>query len=529
MAFVARGFFDPVPPECLLLYRYLTTEHHGEYIAVMDVFCATLLADMSALDVRNRILDVGLDIALDTVEERCLQLVVWTNLMKSPRDPHVPTVVAYQHAQKRFQVTPRGSRLHRQVREIMRMGDGAREVARELLGSMVVLLDQIIERVVGEDLVDAEALAADVTTVFNNQQLFTDSVRDFYAYLGTVLTRYDLAGEEYSTFKGLLLEYVELISSDVARYTPGIVGRLEQLASLVEKVLAVLDTLPTLVNADGSAVERLPGRQLADWDELTAWYTGAGGASGPAQLRSAADSALGQLITNAKRMLASAGTGASRRADLLHLAGLLAGAREGDAQRGFAAAFGLFSARHLGLGPDEGGVGPAAGVSWWDAAPVDVPVALRERGTRASVGRNGRVPDPGVDEGSQLALAAQEEAGRRAAVAELLAAGNLDGCEVSPAAFWQVWLPLLGSLLARHTAADGQASFVDRDLGVVLVALWEEGRSTVVSWEGGSALVDGLVLSVRVVADGESVMPEVAGWTRRDGDDRRAEEYGGAV
>lgn len=193
MAFVARGFFDPVPPECLLLYRYLTTEHHGEYIAVMDVFCATLLADMSALDVRNRILDVGLDIALDTVEERCLQLVVWTNLMKSPRDPHVPTVVAYQHAQKRFQVTPRGSRLHRQVREIMRMGDGAREVARELLGSMVVLLDQIIERVVGEDLVDAEALAADVTTVFNNQQLFTDSVRDFYAYLGTVLTRYDLA------------------------------------------------------------------------------------------------------------------------------------------------------------------------------------------------------------------------------------------------------------------------------------------------------------------------------------------------
>ena len=226
-----RGFFDPVPPEYLLLYRYLTAENNLEYIAVMDVLCPTLLADMSAADVRDRLLEASWDIRLDTVEERCLQLVVWANLMKSPRDPHVPTVEAYRHSQKRFQATPQGAFLHRQVRELMRRGDGAREVARELLGGLVVLLDQIAERVSGDGLVDAELLATDVTTVFNNQQVFTDGVRDFYAYLGNVLTRYDLAGEEYSTFKGLLLEYVELISSDVARHTPGI-----GLASMRERV-----------------------------------------------------------------------------------------------------------------------------------------------------------------------------------------------------------------------------------------------------------------------------------------------------
>jgi len=39
-------------------------------------------------------------------------------------------------------------------------------------------------------------LAGEVTTVFSNQRLFTDSVRDFYAYLAGILSRYDLAGEE---------------------------------------------------------------------------------------------------------------------------------------------------------------------------------------------------------------------------------------------------------------------------------------------------------------------------------------------
>lgn len=504
-----RGFFDPVPPDRLLLYRYLTVEHSDEYIAVMDAFCETLLADMSARDVQERLLEAGIRLALETAEDRCRRLMEWTNLMSSPRDPHVPSVAEYRYAQTRFQVSPLGAQVHRQAREILRKVDGAREVARELLGSMVALVDRIIERVSGTEMVDAEALAADVTTVFSSQRMFADSVRDFYAYLGSVLTRYDLAGEEYSTFKGLLLEYVELLSSDVARHTPGIVERLGRLEPLLDRVVSVLDTLPSLANPDGMPVERLPGRVRADWEELTAWYTGSEGPSGPAQLRSAAEAALGQLITNAKRMLTSTGTGVSRRADLLRLAALLAGAREGDAQRAFGAAFGLFSARHLGLGPEEGAVGPTAGVSWWDAPPVEVPVALRERGTRAQVGRNGRVPDPARDREKLLAQAASEHARTRAAVTELLAVAELDGCLVSPAAFWQVWLPLLGNLLARYQGTEEQAEFVDRDLGVVLRARRQEGRSTVVSWEGGSATFEGLVLSLHAVADGQSLPQHV--------------------
>jgi Protein of unknown function (DUF2397) len=67
----------------------------------------------------------------------------------------------------------------------------AREVARELLGQIVQSLDRILATLDCRE-IDADALAGEVTTVFGNQRLFTDSVRDFYAYLAGILSRYDL-------------------------------------------------------------------------------------------------------------------------------------------------------------------------------------------------------------------------------------------------------------------------------------------------------------------------------------------------
>lgn len=60
-------------------------------------------------------------------------------------------------------------------------GDGAQEVARELLGATVEVLDRILDRSRAPE-PDPEALAGNVKTVFNNQRLFNESVRDFYAY-----------------------------------------------------------------------------------------------------------------------------------------------------------------------------------------------------------------------------------------------------------------------------------------------------------------------------------------------------------
>ncbi|MFI0777298.1 TIGR02677 family protein [Streptomyces sp. NPDC021212] len=488
------------PSERLSLFRYLTAENSGDYLAIMRLFSSTLLADLSAAEVVNLLREEGRNLDTDAVEERCRMLVRWGNLIRSLRDARVPTIADYRNSRARFQMSTLGGRVQRQVEDLFRATDGAREVAREVLGHTVGVLDRIHERLSGTA-PDAEALAAEVTTVFNNQALFSESARDFYSYLGSVLTRYDLVGEEYATLKGLLLEYVELISNDVARHSPAIVERLARLDPLLPSLVDLLSALPGL-EAGGGPVERLPGRSLSDWAQLSAWYTGSTGRSGPAQLRAAAEQALGQLITNAKRMLSAGGTGASRRADLLRLAALLATADAEQAERAFASAFGAYGMRHLSGGAEEPDTQVSPTTSWWHAPPIEVPLSLRERGDRTARGRSSRVPDPGTDR-IWLTAQAEQEAGRlRAAVAELIAARTMHGAQVSEYAR-EVLLDYVGDFMARHQVLppDEPVTMPFEDVGMSLVVTYSKGRNTVVrSPDGTCCVIHGLIVRVEQIA-----------------------------
>ncbi|MFJ7182390.1 TIGR02677 family protein [Streptomyces massasporeus] len=466
------------------LFRYVTADNAAEYLAIMDQFTQTLLTDLSAAEVSEALAKRGIALPPEDAEARCASLVRWKNLMPSARDPRVPTVAALRHTRARFQVTRLGGTVHRQVTKVLQMRDGAREVARELLGSMAALLSKILSRAQQPRTIDAEALAADVTTVFTNQAYFADSIRDFYAYLSSVLVRYDLAGEEYASFKGLLLEYVHLIDTDISRHSPAVLKCLDDLQPVLDHVLSALDGLPGLASADGAPVERLPGRQYTDWAELLAWYSGGeGGMSGPAQLRAAAESALGQLLTNARRMLTAGGTGGARRSDLMHLAGLFAQASVEEAHRGFSAAFGAYPARHVSFGPEEADSRDTASTSWWDAGPVDVPVSLRERGDRTARGRTARVPDPGMDIARLQEEAAQELAARQTAGAELAAAGALDGAHLTPAAR-DLLLELVSMALAKELSPSRAVRVEDVDLHVA-VDVAESDTDTVIRSDDG--------------------------------------------
>ncbi|WP_298806518.1 TIGR02677 family protein [uncultured Pseudokineococcus sp.] len=480
-------------PERALLYRYVTAESSAEYLAVMRLFTGTLLAELSAGDVAAQLAESGVELDAAVAQQRCEQLLEWGNLVASPNDARVATIRDYTRSRSRYQVSPLGGRVHREVDAVLDAVDGARDVARELLGGTVAALDRLLTALkVGEP--DAEALAADVTTVFANQSLFTDSVKDFYAFLATRLSRYDLAGEEYEAFKGLLLDYVELISADVARHSPAVVERLGRVEPHLDRLLGLLADLPSFAAASGGLLAQ--GRARADWDGLAGWYTGAGGRSGPAQLRGATEQALGQLIANAKRMISSASGGVSRRGDLLRLASWFTECTDEEAHHLFAAAFGAHPARHLLVGPDEPDAHASATTSWWDADPVDVPVSLRERGDRAARGRTPRVPDPGLDRERLLAEAAEDLAQRRAAAAELAAAGDLDGASVSPAAR-DLLLDRVAGLLAVDPLLTAPLEATDDDLDLVVVVEAAPGEVTVVAAHDGTATVHGLRLRAR--------------------------------
>jgi uncharacterized protein (TIGR02677 family) len=483
------------------LFRYLTADETADYLAIMDATSATLLTDLSAAEVAAQLAERGLAIGRDVAEARCRQLVSWGNLVPSVRDAKVSTVAEYIRSRSRYQVSKLGGRVHREAVAILHASDGAREVARELLGQIVQSLDRILamldpagmERREPEHYeIDADALAGEVTTVFGNQRLFTDSIRDFYAYLAGILSRYDLGGEEYAQFKELLLVYIDLITADVNRHAPAVSHRIGLVLKLIDPLLETLARLPGLTLPDGTPVERAQGRIRSDWEELAYWYD-AHGASGPEQLRAAAGQALGQLITNAKRLLDSSGTGFSRRADFLRLARWFSAADDEGAHRLYAAAFGAYPSRHLLFGPEEPDprVGPTT--SWWDSDPVHVPVSLRERGDRAMRGRSSRVPDPTADRLRLIAEARREAEQRQAAAAELALTGSLHGAHISPAAR-NLLLDLVADVLARH-----REETVDHDVGLRLRAV--PGPDTVVTSPDGTTTFVGLSLEVSGIGE----------------------------
>lgn len=482
----------------LELFRYLAAEERRDYIAIMTRFTSTLLADMSATAVTEQLSTAGYELDPDTVEARCRQLVRWGNLVPSLRDARVSTVADYLRARSRYQVSSLGGRVHRGALEIMAASDGAREVARELLGQIAGSLAEIPTLLAQPATPErSERLAGVVTTIFNNQRLFTASVTDFYAYLSGVLSRFDLAAEEYAEFKGLLLDYVDLITADVNRHAPLIAGALDRVIADLDAVLAILGSVQGLDLGADVMVERSSGRTRVEWEELRHWYAGGGGESGPAQLRAAAGQALGQLLANAKRMLDATTTGHSRRADLLRLAGWFDKSSDDAAHRLFAATFGVYPARNLLLGPDEPDPRVSPTTSWLEAAPIDVPVSLRERGDRVTRGRTSRVPDQTADRELIEAKAREEAQRHAAAAAELAGAGALDGRFLSPAAR-DLLLDELARLLTQQT---GQCDDPDvnevtnHDLGVTLYAV--PGGATEIDSSDGRLTVHGYTLTAR--------------------------------
>ncbi len=503
--------------ERLALYRYVTAENAAEYLQLMRLFTETLLNDLSAAEAHEALLRTvpGTALSVEDIEHRCRQLVTWGNLVPSVRDARVATVSEWLRSRSRYQASKLGGRVHRQVDDVLRASAGAREIARELLGGTVQTLERILAYLDATP-VDGDALAGDVTTVFNNQRLFAESATDFYAFVQGRISRYDLGGPEYAAFKTMLLTYVDLISADVARHAPAVAALLEQIEERLDMVLATLDSLPGLTGDEQA--ERSPGRTRADWEELTAWYTGRRGRSGPTQLRAAADQALGQLIANAKRMLAAAGTGVSRRADLLRLAVWFDEADTANAHRIFDAAFGAYPARHLLGGPDEDSGRAGATTTWWDSDPVDVPLSLRERGDRTARGRASRVPDPGLDRERLLAEAQAEAEHKRAAAAELAAAANLNGAHLSPAAR-ELLLDRLADLIAIDQVLDGPATSTDTDVNLIITATPVAGTNTVVHCSDGNLTVHDLELRADLADTGANTVtdgPEGVGnhvWT----------------
>src|SRR5699024_5791978 len=326
------------------------------------------------------------------------------------------------------------------------------------------------------------------------------TVRDFYAYLGQVVTRHYLVPEEISGFRNLLVEYIQMVVEDVLRYTPGIAEVLtrEQFVSARPQLLALLDSTGSL----GADVERQRGRTSADWDELTDWFVDRPGRpSQVAALRDATGRAINTLLATVKRATSSGGPEPGRRGQLLKLAKWFDESSPEMAHTLAAAAFGLYSSRNLLLAPDQDGDDDRT--RWADGPVHDVTVNVRTRAEPGSRGRTSKVVDDPLGRERLLAQAREVKKSHDAASAELASsAGQLDQVVLSGAAMAALCTLLTKAMAQRARRADtGQAS--DPRAGLQLRVHYDADRAMTIRSVSGQLRMHETVVELFAGGDGQ--------------------------
>ncbi|MEU5693758.1 DUF2397 domain-containing protein [Actinosynnema sp. NPDC020468] len=479
-------------PARLKLYAYLDArDHQRTYLAIMRLFTSTLLADLSAGEVAGALagaeregrVDQG-ESRIENVINRLRQLVEWGNLVQGRREVVASSIAEFQHGSVRYQVSKLAVRVQRDVDELLRVPEGAREVSRELLPAVQRGLGQLGQSLsaalVGGGRRPREVLAEQVTTVFLQHAELAATVRDFYAYLGQVVTRHHLAPDEIAGFRNLLVEYIQMVVEDVLRHTPAIADALSKLTSARAELLGLLG------RADlGDRVERARGRSAEDWRELTDWFVDRPGR--PSQvtaLRDATARAIGSLLAGVKRATSGGGLLPGRRAELLKLASWLDSATRGDAHTLYAAAFGLHPSRHLSPAPEHDSDNERT--PWRDGPVVDVQVSVRGRGDRGARARTSRILDDPMTEQSLLAQAREADERRAASVAELAAAApNLDTTTLSGEALG-VLCELLTLAMAQRDGTRDPGSATDPVRGLRVTVEHSAGRHTRITSAAGT-------------------------------------------
>lgn len=435
--------------------RYAVNDEAASYLAIMRLFTTGMsgfLSDQSADEVAERLAGLGVVLDRDTVDLRLSYLVEHGNLARSPRETEARSVREYLTNRARYQLTPRGELVHRQVEALLAHSDSAREVSSEMLPGILAGIEDLTRLARGgAESSDPRDLAARIGTLFAQFEVLVTSTRQFYSYLTQVLTRFDLGRDEFVMFKAALIDYLQRFVDEVSRHMPQVADRLRELEPSVPLLCARANQGDRLVGIDGSRARRATGLEPDDWLSLRTWFIGSPDRRSDADnVRRLATDAMRSLLTNLRRIAAGADRQQSQYADLVRLAGWFDAADDDRAHELWAAAFGLYSARHLSFPADPEGDPVPSTRSWWHSPVAQVPVGLRIHGDRKAGGRAGARADYSAAKRARIAERSEQQRRRVQAVRELAShLGTVQDVRLSDEARAAL-LELYGSALAGY-------------------------------------------------------------------------------
>jgi hypothetical protein len=169
----------------LSAYAYLSAPERLEYVAVMRVFCGTLLADLSVSDLLAKLAEKdapGASLDAETLTRRLEELVRWGNLLRSTHTVKATSITEYQRSRSRYQLSKLGERVQRGADEVLAGADAAREASSELLVLVDRGLREIAAMAAAPGGADPQQALERISTLFVQFAEFAESVRDFYAY-----------------------------------------------------------------------------------------------------------------------------------------------------------------------------------------------------------------------------------------------------------------------------------------------------------------------------------------------------------
>jgi uncharacterized protein (TIGR02677 family) len=506
----SRGVAQPRPWRSIdtELFRFTTTETSSLYVAIMAAFeeSAVLAPALNIDQVRAALSRVGWDEpADDEMLQRALAALTGWRVLEATQDhgARFSTPEEFERKNLRWALTPRGeaavSGVLRTV-DALRHAVGLQTAVLDAMGDGLAALAELSEQPRGQD-VDAK-VHLQLAQLEQSLESLVVSVRQFNGHLQRLLREDGTDDDVFADVKRRTVTYLEEYVHGVERPHRRLAAGIERLESI--GLATVFDRALTGANLAPVAGEDPNPTWLAErarrWRALRAWFAPED-ASAPlvGGLLETARTAIIELLRVLERRWDSRRRSASIAHDFRALARWFAAAPgEDDAHRLFAAAFGLWPARHAHL-PSLDGQERAASTAWVDSEPVEVAPALRTTGTLTNRGHPRPVGDPELIRAARQRAQAEQLSAHEAVRASLVTAGAVPlslFAHLDPVAFAEL-LELLAAGLQAPLDADGarRALSADGRVEVVLRAP-ADGRIAELETERGVLRGPDLLVSI---------------------------------
>ncbi len=450
---------------------------------------AVLVSAKGRYQVQVRTEEIARDLGANGVDTTSLtsaleQLKDWGAVTWTQDTSRVARLEDFHRRRELWQLTAAGHAAHESVLRVLGAAEQAGSLQRALFRDIRENLDALTQAI---DAGDATATYLRLRDLDGGLHDLAANARDFHSKMAELRREHELAPERFLAYKHLLIDYLQQFLDDLFRYRVQIA---RQVAVVEERGLdRLVDLAGTGDDSSGLFADKdLAGQWRHRWEGLAAWFRPGQrhGTAGAEELAAATTTAVRDLMAFLRKLTESATRPITRASELLHLARWFACSERAEAHRLFDAAFGLTPPHHLGQEEDDPDHTPAT-VSWWDAAPVEVPVTLREHGRRAPA----PPPAAAVDyREAKARLAAEHHRSRAARIeaAARLTARPIEGRRLTPGEF-ALLLELIDRALHQRPL-DGEFKVEVEAEGVRLILATADGSVRITTVAGTLSLSD---------------------------------------